>query len=266
MAEDSQDSKPTEQDVDKESKKNSNGTPDAAVPEQHQENCTSNDPQESHASEENTCNPEKLCPGQMIILKALQQVVGTTLQSESKTECRRTIEPKQKTSKLKKSCKKRALRKPDGSGESKMPSVENEIPIPEVTGSLLSSLDSALMYLENNYNTINSESRHGSDTVDALDFGDLHTEEEMEEVELRKEITKDDYKDILRKAVHKICHSKSGEINPVKVNNLIKAYVQRYKYFRKHGKKMEDDESSSGYRGSKDSGTMEKGLPPLPLI
>lgn len=95
----------------------------------------------------------------------------------------------------------------------------------------------------------------------------------MEEVKLaikpyyqRKEITKEDYKDILRKAVHKICHSKSGEINPVKVNNLVKAYVQRYKYFRKHGKKMDDDESSSSYRSGKDQGGLDKALPPLPLI
>lgn len=94
----------------------------------------------------------------------------------------------------------------------------------------------------------------------------LHTQERaVEEVKLaikpyyqRKEITKEDYKDILRKAVHKICHSKSGEINPVKVNNLVKAYVQRYKYFRKHGKKMEDDESGSSYRGGKDPGALEK--------
>ncbi|XP_044137527.1 LOW QUALITY PROTEIN: splicing factor, arginine/serine-rich 19 [Bufo gargarizans] len=102
----------------------------------------------------------------------------------------------------------------------------------------------------------------------------LHTQERaVEEVKLaikpyyqRKEITKDDYKDILRKAVHKICHSKSGEINPVKVNNLVKAYVQRYKYFRKHGKKMDDDESASSYRSGKDQGALEKALPPLPLI
>lgn len=102
----------------------------------------------------------------------------------------------------------------------------------------------------------------------------LHTQERaVEEVKLaikpyyqRKEITKEDYKDILRKAVHKICHSKSGEINPVKVNNLVKAYVQRYKYFRKHGKKMDDDESSSSYRSGKDQGGLDKALPPLPLI
>ncbi|XP_072298435.1 uncharacterized protein [Eucyclogobius newberryi] len=77
----------------------------------------------------------------------------------------------------------------------------------------------------------------------------LHTQERaVEEVKLaikpyyqRKDINKDDYKDILRKAVHKICHSRTGEINPVKVSNLVKLYVQRYKYFRKHGRKMDDD-------------------------
>uniref|UniRef100_A0A8C6UUG2 SFR19-like C-terminal domain-containing protein n=1 Tax=Neogobius melanostomus TaxID=47308 RepID=A0A8C6UUG2_9GOBI len=77
----------------------------------------------------------------------------------------------------------------------------------------------------------------------------LHTQERaVEEVKLaikpyyqRKDINKDEYKDILRKAVHKICHSRTGEINPVKVSNLVKLYVQRYKYFRKHGRKMDDD-------------------------
>ncbi|XP_030581398.1 splicing factor, arginine/serine-rich 19 isoform X2 [Archocentrus centrarchus] len=78
----------------------------------------------------------------------------------------------------------------------------------------------------------------------------LHTQERaVEEVKLaikpyyqRKDINKEEYKDILRKAVHKICHSRTGEINPVKVSNLIKLYVQRYKYFRKHGRKMDEDE------------------------
>ncbi|TNN30011.1 Splicing factor, arginine/serine-rich 19 [Liparis tanakae] len=78
----------------------------------------------------------------------------------------------------------------------------------------------------------------------------LHTQERaVEEVKLaikpyyqRKDINKDDYKDILRKAVHKICHSRTGEINPVKVSNLVKLYVQRYKYFRKHGRRMDDEE------------------------
>ncbi|KAM8844028.1 uncharacterized protein scaf1 isoform 1-T2 [Spinachia spinachia] len=78
----------------------------------------------------------------------------------------------------------------------------------------------------------------------------LHTQERaVEEVKLaikpyyqRKDINKDDYKDILRKAVHKICHSRTGEINPVKVSNLVKLYVQRYKYFRKHGRKMDEED------------------------
>uniref|UniRef100_A0A3P9J7W5 SR-related CTD associated factor 1 n=1 Tax=Oryzias latipes TaxID=8090 RepID=A0A3P9J7W5_ORYLA len=78
----------------------------------------------------------------------------------------------------------------------------------------------------------------------------LHTQERaVEEVKLaikpyyqRKDINKEEYKDILRKAVHKICHSRTGEINPVKVSNLVKLYVQRYKYFRKHGRRMDDEE------------------------
>lgn len=35
---------------------------------------------------------------------------------------------------------------------------------------------------------------------------------------------------------HQVCHSKSGEINPVKVGNLVKAYVDKYKHARKHRK------------------------------
>ncbi|KFV15341.1 PHD and RING finger domain-containing protein 1, partial [Tauraco erythrolophus] len=52
----------------------------------------------------------------------------------------------------------------------------------------------------------------------------------------KREITKEEYKNILRKAVQKICHSKSGEINPMKVANLVKAYVEKYKHMRKHKK------------------------------
>lgn len=97
----------------------------------------------------------------------------------------------------------------------------------------------------------------------------LHTQERaVEEVKLaikpyyqKKEISKEEYKDILRKAVHKICHSKSGEINPVKVNNLVKAYVQRYKYFRKHGRKMDDEPGPPREIGGLD----KSGLPMPPL-
>ncbi|XP_010731027.3 PHD and RING finger domain-containing protein 1 isoform X1 [Larimichthys crocea] len=72
----------------------------------------------------------------------------------------------------------------------------------------------------------------------------LHMQERaIEEVKLaikpfyqRRDINKDEYKEILRKAVEKVCHSKSGEINPVKVGNLVKAYVDKYKHARKHRK------------------------------
>ncbi|KAK1888487.1 PHD and RING finger domain containing protein 1 [Dissostichus eleginoides] len=75
----------------------------------------------------------------------------------------------------------------------------------------------------------------------------LHMQERaIEEVKLaikpfyqNRDIDKDEYKEILRKAVQKVCHSKSGEINPVKVGNLVKAYVDKYKHARKH-KKDED--------------------------
>ncbi|XP_047546473.1 PHD and RING finger domain-containing protein 1 isoform X3 [Lutra lutra] len=66
-------------------------------------------------------------------------------------------------------------------------------------------------------------------------------ERAVEEVKLaikpfyqKREVTKEEYKDILRKAVQKICHSKSGEINPVKVGNLVKAYVDKYRHMRRH--------------------------------
>ncbi|KAM9503359.1 uncharacterized protein phrf1 isoform 1-T1 [Salvelinus alpinus] len=52
----------------------------------------------------------------------------------------------------------------------------------------------------------------------------------------KKDITKEEYKEIVRKAVQKVCHSKSGEINPVKVAILVKAYVDKYKHDRKHRK------------------------------
>ncbi|XP_076971379.1 PHD and RING finger domain-containing protein 1 isoform X2 [Tamandua tetradactyla] len=70
----------------------------------------------------------------------------------------------------------------------------------------------------------------------------LHVQERaVEEVKLaikpfyqRREVSKEDYKDILRKAVQKICHSRSGEVNPVKVANLVRAYVEKYKHMRRH--------------------------------
>ncbi|KAM4748874.1 protein SCAF11 [Rhinophrynus dorsalis] len=48
-----------------------------------------------------------------------------------------------------------------------------------------------------------------------------------------KDISKDEYKEIVKKAVDKVCHSKSGEVDSSKVANLIKAYVDKYKHSRK---------------------------------
>ncbi|XP_017578005.2 PHD and RING finger domain-containing protein 1 isoform X1 [Pygocentrus nattereri] len=81
----------------------------------------------------------------------------------------------------------------------------------------------------------------------------LHMQERaIEEVKLaikpfyqKRDITKEEYKEILRKAVQKVCHSKSGEINPVKVANLVKAYVDKYKHARKHHKSGSSGQSQS---------------------
>uniref|UniRef100_A0A6I8RIR2 SR-related CTD-associated factor 11 n=1 Tax=Xenopus tropicalis TaxID=8364 RepID=A0A6I8RIR2_XENTR len=50
-----------------------------------------------------------------------------------------------------------------------------------------------------------------------------------------KDITKEEYKEIVKKAVDKVCHSKSGEVDSSKVANLVKAYVDKYKHSRKKG-------------------------------
>lgn len=86
----------------------------------------------------------------------------------------------------------------------------------------------------------------------------LHMQERaIEEVKLaikpfyqKRDINKDEYKDILRKAVQKVCHSKSGEINPVKVGNLVKAYVDKYKHARKYKKGDEPGKSQDLFKSS----------------
>ncbi|XP_074602758.1 uncharacterized protein LOC141856368 [Brevipalpus obovatus] len=52
----------------------------------------------------------------------------------------------------------------------------------------------------------------------------------------RKDITKEEYKEIMRKAVPKICHSRSGEINPQKIRLLVEGYVMKFKHARKKNK------------------------------
>lgn len=39
-----------------------------------------------------------------------------------------------------------------------------------------------------------------------------------------------------------VCHSKSGEVDSTKVANLVKAYVDKYKYSRKGGQKKTPEE------------------------
>ncbi|XP_074125556.1 protein SCAF11 isoform X2 [Sminthopsis crassicaudata] len=60
-----------------------------------------------------------------------------------------------------------------------------------------------------------------------------------------KDITKEEYKEIVRKAVDKVCHSKSGEVNSAKVANLVKAYVDKYKHSRKGSQKKNPEEPAS---------------------
>lgn len=43
-------------------------------------------------------------------------------------------------------------------------------------------------------------------------------------------IDKEQYKDVLRRAVPKICHNKNGEINPIKIRSLVEAYVKKMKH------------------------------------
>ncbi|KAK3923081.1 PHD and RING finger domain-containing protein 1 [Frankliniella fusca] len=55
----------------------------------------------------------------------------------------------------------------------------------------------------------------------------------------KKHINKEDYKEILRRSVPKasppfcICHNKSGEINPMKIQTLVEAYVKKIRYLKK---------------------------------
>ncbi|XP_050348273.1 PHD and RING finger domain-containing protein 1 isoform X2 [Nymphalis io] len=52
---------------------------------------------------------------------------------------------------------------------------------------------------------------------------------------IKKRVTKEEYKDILRRAVPKICHNKSGEINPTKIQALVEAYVKKFRKKHKLG-------------------------------
>jgi len=50
-----------------------------------------------------------------------------------------------------------------------------------------------------------------------------------------RQLSKEDYKEILRKSVPKVCHSKTGEINPSKIKQLVEGYVRKYIHSAKAG-------------------------------
>ncbi|KAM8703531.1 hypothetical protein ACLKA7_008194 [Drosophila subpalustris] len=64
----------------------------------------------------------------------------------------------------------------------------------------------------------------------------------------KKVITKEDYKDIMRRAVPKICHSRSGEINPHKIKNLIDAYVKKFRAKHKNLSLLNTGQGEGGAR------------------
>ncbi|XP_014669253.1 PREDICTED: PHD and RING finger domain-containing protein 1-like [Priapulus caudatus] len=69
----------------------------------------------------------------------------------------------------------------------------------------------------------------------------LRQERVIEEVKValkpfynRREIDKEEYKEIMRRAVPKVCHNKLGEINPAKIHDLVAGYIVKTKQLRKH--------------------------------
>ncbi|CAG0881945.1 unnamed protein product [Cyprideis torosa] len=66
----------------------------------------------------------------------------------------------------------------------------------------------------------------------------------------RREITKEIYKEVMRRSVPKICHSKSKEINPIKIRTLVEGYIKKVRHEVKHQKVPQP---STGARASKRS-------------
>merc|ERR1712150_447986 len=59
-----------------------------------------------------------------------------------------------------------------------------------------------------------------------------------------RKITKESYKEILKKTVPKICHSKHGEINPSKIEKLESGYIKKHEHLKKKAKKNAKHNSS----------------------
>ncbi|XP_065812724.1 PHD and RING finger domain-containing protein 1 isoform X2 [Labrus bergylta] len=184
--------------------------------------------------------------------------VSSLLGAKSKTHVKRVTwniqepegpQPEKSSSKLalyKLRLKQEGLRRPSSTSQSTSQDITGTASDASRKGSRSSRSDAAKP--EGLPTTGQLESEEG-DTLnkDKYYLKKLHMQERaIEEVKLaikpfyqRRDINKEEYKEILRKAVQKVCHSKSGEINPVKVGNLVKAYVDKYKHARKH-KRGED--------------------------
>merc|ERR1712226_361340 len=48
-----------------------------------------------------------------------------------------------------------------------------------------------------------------------------------------RKINKEAYKEILRKTVPKVCHSRCGEINPSKIEKLVQGYIKKHQHLSK---------------------------------
>jgi len=48
-----------------------------------------------------------------------------------------------------------------------------------------------------------------------------------------RKINKEAYKEILRKTVPKVCHSRYGEINPSKIEKLVQGYIKKHQHQNK---------------------------------
>ncbi|ELU18425.1 hypothetical protein CAPTEDRAFT_136721 [Capitella teleta] len=58
-------------------------------------------------------------------------------------------------------------------------------------------------------------------------------------------INKEQYKEIMRKAVPKICHSRSGDINPNRIRSYIESYVSKIRQAVKYEHKKQEPTSQS---------------------
>ncbi|XP_078586694.1 uncharacterized protein LOC144868390 isoform X2 [Branchiostoma floridae x Branchiostoma japonicum] len=59
-----------------------------------------------------------------------------------------------------------------------------------------------------------------------------------------KKVNKEQYKEILKKSVVQVCHTKTGKIDPVKIRRLVRQYVEKYRAMEKYLAKKKGSSSS----------------------